>query len=206
MIPTFIHSAILLPGLVMENKETVRTADDGVYDGAKPNLDSSEVDGFEFVGNETSQIYSVDAQKVVTIDEVKVDDQGRLTETLFCLCGMDELQDCAGPNQWPWLWKTLLDCDLLHDGNMQCLYEAASQKVDRLPKEEWSTDKLLTVDFLGLWSVELSYHWEDGEQLDDIVFVGPAVCVLAPESGAVGGTDNKVGGPLGLSDEDLIEG
>lgn len=113
--------------------------------------------------------YSVTRDKIVGDGEELTDGEGKLTETLFMLTSIIEVDDRAG-NQWPWLTDHIANAGYedLNADNMKAMYEVAQSLVATDEK-----DLIIHVSFLGGWTVETTYLREEGyNEISAVDFVG----------------------------------
>lgn len=138
MIPTYIHTAILLPGLPMPEQPEVVSLAPEVFDPAEVSDDDSidslldpcdETDGIAWLESEADVIYSVDRKKVIKVEDVKVEN-GVLVERLFCLCHIGEVSASGGltAGNRNWFSELLSESGFayIEEGNMEALYEVAN--------------------------------------------------------------------------------
>ncbi len=201
MIPTFIRTAILLPGLVMNDgrERDPAKASDVLLKAVFP-------DGIGFIENETLRLYSVDRKIIVDLDNVVLDQTGghedgkdRLAETLFAFCEMTEVAATACPPEDQWLARFMADgsWEDLDAGTMRALYdvargmvalpddpdptapkplagqdaEAIDKSVARVPRVS-KDDLLITVSFCALWRPVMDGgSLECAPELDHVDFV-----------------------------------
>jgi len=171
MIPTYITTHILKPGFDMEKKREV---------GGMILTVPDHNDGFAFVDNESHRIYSVDRKKVIDIDGIAIDAQGRLTETLFLFGDMVELEPVISPPDCgPWLcdWLGESGFEELDNENMAAIYgDADAMLQHRLGFEDGKShreDILFTISFVAFWEVESSVDYESGvNEIDAINYIG----------------------------------
>ena len=131
-------------------------------------------DGFAWLESEAKVIYSVDRHRVIGLDDIVIDADKRLAETLFCYCSMVELQGRIGPDGLPWL-EDFLSCGSyldLNADNMRAMYEVAKDQPKQVVHVE-KPDLLVLVDFLGGWEVSGSSSYDEGYQIDAVDFAGP---------------------------------
>lgn len=209
MIPTFIHTAILLPGLPMpEQPEIITTSEAVDADRIDSLLEAyEEDDGISWLENEADVIYSVDRKKVIKVEDVKVEN-GLLAERLFCLCHIGDVSARGGftAGNRNWFPELLSECGFayIEEGNMEALYEVANGhfqcEVDNAKASDPFPDlsatpaksddsavigkrRLFEQTFIGLWSIETSQGFEDiAPDVDDVVFRGEGRVALIEEN------------------------
>ena len=204
MIPTLIHTAILLPGLSMPDGSATA---EPLFDPATiiTSLPEDPHDGVEWLEAEAKVIYSVDREKVIKIEDVKVEN-GRLAERLFCLCDVHEVTAIGGLTGGHWFRDYLSEgCyDLIEESNMAALYAVANNhlqgEIDDAKKTDPYDDsaavrvpdadvireqRLFTQSFLGLWSVSTSRgYFDEAPEINDITFRGEGGVTLIEEKSA----------------------
>ncbi|MFA6159390.1 MAG: hypothetical protein WC763_07230, partial [Candidatus Paceibacterota bacterium] len=113
MIPTYISSIILKPGACY-------TFGSGSENPRVLSIDSM-LGGF---------YYSVTRDLIVADGEELTDGEGKLTETLFMVTSILEVDETAG-HQYPWLVDHIACAGYedLNAGNMKALYEVAQSLV-----------------------------------------------------------------------------
>lgn len=107
MIATYIDAVLLRPGYRMEGTHPPRDRDQ-IY-GARPEL------GFALLDPEALSVYSVDRKKAIPPEDVTIDADGLLTETIFAVTGITDIEpyaqlkatDCTSG----WFREMLLECD-----------------------------------------------------------------------------------------------
>ena len=152
MIPTYISSIILKPGALYAFSESL-----------------SPLQGLSLDPMLGGLYYSVTRDLIVADGEELTDDDGKLTETLFMLASIVEVDDRAS-DQYPWLVDHIAcgGYEDLNAGNMKALYEIAQSLV---AKDD--TDLITHVSFLGGWETESTFLREEGySEVTAVDFVG----------------------------------
>lgn len=191
MISTYLSTALILPGLYME-------------DGRPPEIselefwDQSQSGGFAFIDNESKAIYSLTRQKIVTLEEIQVDDKNRLSETLIIARSIEGIEaDCDFHNSSCINW--LADgeyYDMLFDGanfegedgiagivKRNYDYELAQANKNLERYKHWLEDKIFQCSFIALWTTHTSQGYEDlYPELDCIEFLGEGTVILAEKT------------------------
>jgi hypothetical protein len=166
MIPTYLTAALILPGLYME-------------DGRPPNFLASELwdecksGGFLFVDSESKAIYSLDRKKNVTLDEIQIDENNFLTETLVVavsIQGISFERDCHNSNSTNWIDNGDNFDMLLCEENMEGIAEIAKSNYDDEFKNAnsdperyswWLEKKIFHCSFVALWETHMSQGYFD---------------------------------------------
>lgn len=177
MHPTYLSTALILPGLYME-------------DGKPPHIKGTEFylgdisDGFAFIDNESLSIYSIEKNKVITIDEIKVGSDNYLEEDLLIIrrnIGIDPECDFYDFSSTNFLDDGDWNDFLFDDANMQCIYEIVKKNYDfqmeqalKNNKLNWIKDNFIfNCSFIALWQEHTSQGFEDlYPEIDCIEFCG----------------------------------
>lgn len=187
MIPTYLSLALVRPGLYME-------------DGRPPHIselelwDESNSGGFSFIDNESKAIYSLTRDKIITLEEIKFDENNYLIETLVIPRSIQGISfDCDFHDFSSTNW--LDDGDnfdmLFCQENMVEIakivmnhYDHEFKRANYNPSRHkyWLESKIFNCSFIALWDTHSSQGYEDlYPELDFIEFLGEGYVELNKE-------------------------
>lgn len=193
-IPTYISIALINKGLYMENGRPPHVEEFELFD-------RNQTEGFAFISNESISIYSVDRNKVIELEDIKISKDGYLEEDLVILrsvMGIEFEMDNEDYSQTNWITNGDYAEMLGDEANMKSFYEILiknyqfelekSQKFNTHQprfcqsghgmhigplKSSWHDDKIFNMSFIGLFSVHTSQGYEDlYPEIDYIEFLG----------------------------------
>ncbi len=161
MISTSISTLFLFPGAQMDN---VAPSDDLIHE--------SECRGWiidEALGGYIWAPAREKGKRLNKIDDVKVDEKGVLLESLFAVTGIVEI---VALDEERWMTDHMANGDWADlEYAIEAIYDIA---VRWLPESKAGKDPVqyTCVDIIGLWHAEGSTTWEEGYQIDQIIFDG----------------------------------
>ena len=175
LIPTYISVVVMRPGMPMEQPRVPELSDFLL------NMDGA--DGFDFLANECVALYSVERNKIVEHEDILVDKDGILKETILGFCHLMELTPQVLIDSGPWLWDYIKNGSYadLEEHNMAAIYAHASDLIDaRLKEGKPARNNLFSfsVSFVALWSIHMDRgNWEEPAEIDHIEFHSPGEVV-----------------------------
>lgn len=118
--------------------------------------------------------FSVEQDKVVKIEDIEYDEEGRLKETIIGFEDTIDLRPTVSPGgDRSWISHFLRECDDLDNANMRALYRVAKEII---AKDEWAGKNYMVayaVSFPGMWQITSHKDYETGiDEIDSIDFAG----------------------------------
>ena len=173
-------------------------------DGRPPGIsefdfwDESQSGGFAFIDNESEAIYSLTRQKIITLEEIQVDERNYLSETLVIIQSIRGIEPESNSLNSPTCnWICDGDYyDMLFDGAnfegkdgiagiVKRNYDYELDQANKGPKEHehWLESKIFQYSFIALWATHVSHFYEDSyPELDYIEFLGEGKVILAEKT------------------------
>lgn len=171
MIPTTVHCAIVFPGMQMTAKAEMPR---------ELLHDEGDLDGYATLHADYAKIYAVERDLLINPDDVRVDKDGCLMETLFAFGDVAELRPQVGYLQSHWLRGHMQECgwDDVGLDTLRALYRIARRRYDAV--EGYKQSCMVLISFIGLWVVESTYdRLENTHDISGVCFAGEGKVVFA---------------------------
>jgi hypothetical protein len=185
---TYLTAALILPGQYMEDGRPPGVPEDQIWEENKSG-------GFGFIDNEARAgiIYSVEQKKNITLEDIKVNEKGLLSEEILIIQSFTGIEpECSGDSLSNTNWMDDYAEMMFEEANMEGVYEIVKRNYDYSnqrgqkfhedwrrnpaigPVKNWdSDDKMFFCSFAALWGTKYSQGYEDlYPELDYIEFLG----------------------------------